>query len=76
MCIAPATESNTPERLTHENIQIHVYVSLQEVQFILACYIILRYLIIKHSEDSRVKTTFEIKECQNGGTHLKETGNL
>jgi len=67
MFIAPATERNTPECLTHENKQI--YVSFQEVQFILACHIILRYLIIKHSEDSRVRTNFELKECQNGGTH-------
>jgi len=74
MCISPATERNTLECLTHENTQI--YVSLQEVQFILACYIILRYLIIRHSEDSSVKTNFELKECPNGGTHLKETGNL
>jgi hypothetical protein len=74
MCTAAATEHNRPGCLTHENVRM--FVALREEQIILACYIILRYLIISTQSNLRVNRNFELKKCQNGGTHLKETGNL
>jgi hypothetical protein len=74
MYIAPAAERKMPECLTYENILI--YAALQDVHFILACYIILDILLLSTQRNLRVKTNFELKECQNGRNHLKETGNL
>jgi len=74
MCIAPATERNRARYLTHENLSKSV--ALQVMQCILACYNILRYLIIKHSEEFKREYKFLIKGVQNGGTHLKEARNL
>jgi hypothetical protein len=59
MCIIPATVRNRPGCLTHENVRKSV--ALQEVQLILACHIILRYLIAKHSEEFKGENKFRIK---------------
>jgi hypothetical protein len=59
MCTGPATERNRSRCLTHENVSKSV--ALQVVQFILACYIILIYLIIKHSEEFKHEYKFLIK---------------
>jgi hypothetical protein len=70
MCTAPATERNRTRCLTHENVSKSV--ALQVVQFILACYIILRYIIIKHSEEFKREYKFIIEGMSEWWNSLEE----